>query len=235
VAILTLAGMRAHGQLLCLDTDTNSPAIGTAEWASLINEKYLTWHEKVERRFKIQASASSGFTITSLSAGVVCKVTSTATDYAEIERVMYYQAASTALLVGAQLEKKKVSEIYRLFNEDQSLTAQPKYYALERTETGTTADIGKWTLYVQGPVDVSGGAFQFPCFVRSTPTALSADADTPDVTHEAAYTIARLAAIEAANLMRDADLATRLAQPIPDDIRSHFGLSARVSDRPVRT
>jgi hypothetical protein len=69
--------------------------------------------------------------------------------------------------------------------------------------------------------------YQFPINVRKVPAILSAGStDQPDVSEPASYTLARLAAAEAAYIVgEDSEFVANILRPVGEDILASMGMT----------
>lgn len=220
MAVLTAAEAEAFGRILYADTDASDPALTSSEWQKIHNEKYLRWHEKVEPRYQIVTTGSSGFTL----AGSASTVVGSLTTLAEIGQVLWYAGAGTAGTEGVPLEILPLSDFFRRRGVDTSAAGPPAIGSLTRENTDTEADIGKWRLRVWPNADAT---YQFPVMVRKVPVALAAGGtDQPDVSEPASYTIARLAAADAAYIVgEDSEFIANILRPVSQDVLASMGMT----------
>lgn len=214
MANLTVANGLLHARALYVDTDTTDPAVSDATLTKIANEKYLLWHARVEPRW---VTASLATLVESTAS-----YTTTAVNIAEINTVY---DASLALGVLEQIEIHR----YRQKMFDSSSNGTPIQYALERAQTDTEANIGKWIVYPYPPPDALAATKVLTGIVRLVPALVSEipGTDQMDVSDEAAYTIWRMVAAEAARMVgEDAEFIAGILAPIKDDVLTAMGMTA---------
>lgn len=223
MAVLTVSEIEALARILYADTDSSDPALTSSELTKLINDKYLRWHEKVEPRYQIVTSGSSGFTTTSGGASA-STVVGTLTTLAEIGQVLWYAGSGTSGTSGKPLEILPLADFFRRRGVNTSASGPPAIGSLTRENTDTEADIGKWRLRVWPEADTT---YQFVVVVRKVPVILAAGGvDQPDVSEPASYTLARLAAADAAYIVgEDAEFIANILRPVSQDVLGSMGMT----------
>lgn len=201
---ISLANMRLHARILYQDTSTASPALTDAQLASLINEKYAWYKEEVDPRTLWVNHTDLFGAATAISSA---KATTSATNYRKVLALMVASDA-TALDLAAPLERVEMNEL-----GDYGTAAT---YALSRQQlTSTAADNGKWTVYF----GAAPSSVRYTAFVIKEVTALSADADVPELSDHESYMVARMAATDAARLSGRNEMVQEIMAPLPQGIR----------------
>jgi hypothetical protein len=212
---MALTGIIGQARIDCADTDEVDPAVEDDIYTSIINEYYLLWHQKVERRTTEVSPTDSGLTFT---AGLTV-VTTTPTDWIEI--VEAYVVSAAGDVFGTPMEIVEPATILRLQQSD-ATPGTPTRVAFTRIASSTTSDIGKWRAFVHPIPDATT---YVGLLVRAWPTLLSSPTDTPDVTELEAYTIARLAAAKVAGIFgEDQEFIGNILRDVPDQILSQIGV-----------
>lgn len=223
MAVLTVANIILHSRILALDTSTTEPGLTDAQYTSLFNEAYLRWVEAIEMRPKFLTPTAAG--LASVAASTKSVVLSDATVY---EPLQIHKVSGSSATTGTPLERVEPHVILALL--DGASNGTTAKWAAIRTPATSSADIGKWTVYLYPPPDATA---HFSLVARCYPAVLTTS-DTPDVSEPSAYTLARIVAVRAATALgRDGDFLSAIAQPIPDDIKSAFGIVRSTSTKPV--
>jgi hypothetical protein len=223
---LTLADIDTHAGILAAMTDTTDPPLTTAERYAIINELYLRWHEKIEQRFK---NLYGEFSI--ITGGFF--VDGTSTNIAEIDRAYAissdsYSASDAGM--GNEVEVIDVSEMFELYKnapDSQFISAVlPTRIAFKRLQTDTEADIGKWRCYVYPKTIADATTLKISVSARVIPALLAGGTDQPDISDEARYTIARLAAARyAAVVGEDQEFIAEILRGVDEDVLASMGMS----------
>jgi hypothetical protein len=187
-----------YARLWTQDTSTTLPGLTDANYTSLINDRYMTWHRVVEPRVKRIAS----FQV--LANGEVEGVTSATSIVPE---VLGLEISLTPL------ERMEYIELRALRVSD-STTGTPKRYALFKDAASE-----KWLASYH---PIPDGSYTVTALVRDYPTALSGTG-TPILGDAESYWLYRFAAADAAILLQRPELVEQILAPIPDNIRNLMG------------
>lgn len=218
-----------NGLLFCrelyVDSDTVDAALTGTQLVRIANEKYLRWHEKVERRFQTLDNTTTGLDLTGLYTDLTSIVT-----IAEIESVSLRNATN----IDTEAERAPRSEVLASLSELSYGTAsdgRPYRYFIEREGTDTEASIGLWRIYLNQQHDVAGASATLKAILRArvVPALLTVSGETStdqmDVSDEAAYTIWRLVAAEAARIVGDDEMVPGILATVPQDVLASMGMS----------
>lgn len=213
---MPLTGLIGQTRALYVDVDPVDPAHDDSVITARLNENYLLYSLKVEKRVTPQTATQSGFSLTVANAGIA---ESTPLNWYEV--VEAYRAASAATAYGTPIEIVKVQDVLRLRASDPT-PGIPAKIAFTRLASASSANIGKWTAYAYPIPDQT---YYAGTLVRAWPTELASAADTPDLTELAAYTIARIAAAQlAAAVGEDETFIRHILAPIPDETLELMGM-----------
>ena len=150
--------------------------------------------EAVEPRTQRIAASTSGLTMTGLFTDTI----DAPLTIAEIVGAEYSTGASSAT-VGIPMERIEVHEALAALS-DLSFgigSGAPYRWAVERMQTDTEADQGKWRFWLDQQHDSSGGAvLQIILIARLTVAAIGGSTGTPDCSANGSYIIAQIAAYE---------------------------------------
>lgn len=225
MAVLTTANAVLHARLLALDTSTVQPGLTDAQYLSLLNEAYLRWFEAIEPRIKWYTPTQAG--LNGIAAGTYQKTT-TPVDIADILQLCLASGATAA--DGKALERVEPHAMLKKIAEETTQGVVARWSAVRLT-TSTDADIGKWSITFH---PIPAATTNLSLIVKTAPALLVSGSVNPDVSEQAAYTLARIvAARAAAALGRDGEFIQNIVQPIPDDIRQSFGFGM-TTRRPIQ-
>lgn len=242
---LQLSEMETHARLLAQDGDTTNPGLTSAQYTSLINQRYLHYFRQIEPRIKWVSATTSGLT---LAAATRVK-TITDTGIPRIDEVIgvFDEGTDIGALTKTQGQPLKREDVAVLLAEstylpveqiDASLRGAPTKYATLVTAaepTSATTNRGQVTIYFN---KYSPIARYYSVMVRQSPTLLSGATDTPDVTPEGSYIIPTLAGYDAARLLggssRDAGFLEGILKFVPQDIQERLMVGRKERD-PVVT
>lgn len=212
---LPLTGMLGQTRTLYADADSNDPALADSELTALLNEIYLFYSLKVEKRVSEFTANQAGFSFVAPAA----VATGTETDWYEITQA--YLAVDGDTLYGTPLEIVKVAEILRLQQSSPTPGTITKV-AFGRVASAITANIGPWKAYVHPIPDNDA---YISTLVRAWPTALSSSLDTPDLSELAAYTVCAITAARAAAIIgEDQQFIENILATVPDETRELMGM-----------
>jgi hypothetical protein len=212
---MALTGMIGQARIDCGDTDEIDPALTDDIYQSFINEYYLLWHQKVERRTSEVTPTDSGLTYTT----GVSVLTTTPTDWIEI--VEAYKVTGSGVVFGTPLEIMDPASILRMQASDPA-PGTPTRIAFTRLASSSTANVGKWRAFVHPIPDTT---YYVGILARKWPVLLGSPTDTPDLTELEAYTVARLAAAKAAGIFgEDQEFIGNILRDVPDQILSQIGV-----------
>lgn len=198
MAVPSLATSRTNIRRRVNDTDTTvSPGLSDASYTALYNQAYYWWYENMEKRLdfvNVRASWTSG-------------IATFASDAAAIQPE-YHSLLWNNSRVLERMEWNEVLELQRLFPTN----ATPQAIALQKQTGGAGTSENRWFLALW-PIPNATAAVE--AYTRIYPTALSADADTPDLGDFEALCVENIAAYWAATLLDYPDLAQMALQMLP--------------------
>lgn len=187
------------------DTSTTLPGLTDAEYTSIINDRYMTWFKVIEQR----AERIPSFMV--LADGTVEGVSSATSIVPEI----------LGLEINlTPLERMEYAELRALRVSD-SIKGTPTRYALVKDTASE-----KWLCSFH---PIPNGAFTVTALARVYPTALSGTL-VPMLGDAEGYWLYRLAAADAAFLLKRFELIENILAPIPDAIRGKMGVERKRLD-----
>jgi hypothetical protein len=243
---LTLAEMETHSRLLAQDGDTTNPGLTSAQYTSLINQRYLHYFRQIEPRISWVSATTSGLT---LALNTRVKAITDASVTTRIDEVigLFDEGTNSDAATATQGQPLKREDLMVLLSEsvylaveavDASLRGAPTKYAVLRDDaepTSATTLRGAVTIYFN---KYSPIVRYYSVMLRRSPTKLSNTDDTADVTPEGTYIIATLAAYDAARLLggssRDPGFLEGILKFVPQDIQERL-LVARGERDPAVT
>lgn len=192
-------------RLWARDSSTTLPGLTDAQYASLINDRYMTWYKVIEAR----ALRVASFQV--LANGELEGVASATSVHPEV------LGLEIAL---SPLERVEYAELRALRVSDPT-TGTPTRYAMVKDTASE-----KWLVSYH---PIPNGAFTVTALVRVYPTALSGTA-VPLLGDAESYWLYRLAAADAAFLIGRPELVEMILSPIPEAIRGKMGVEAKRLD-----
>lgn len=217
---LTLTNMLLFTRQLYVDVDTTNPALSDAELTKLINEAYLRSRDHFSPRWNWERGDVLG-----MAAGMAQSdrnVTPTILTVAEW-KMLFVEAGATTT-AGTPLSRDSVSRVTAL-QDSEGTEGTPRIYAAQRLETFTAAGVGKWVIHVW---PIPSSTIYLSGLVRHEATELAVGTDKPDVQDGEAYTICRMAAMDAALISgRPVELVHAISAPLSDKLKSHLTVGTR--------
>jgi len=205
---VTLADIRTMVRLDCRDTSSVQPGISDTNMNLLINRALMDYAAFSDGDDVLFTSASG-----TLSAGARTASVSFSTTPLSVEAV-YLSGVK-------KLRKSSLHEVLQFQAENPNATGEPDYYAID---AGGSRD--SWTVNVDQKADQS---YTVVVWYRKEIAALTGT-DTVAFGDQAAYTVGRLAAIEASRILgRSGEFIQNLAAGLPEALRARVAVTFRGS------
>ena len=163
MAILTPAQMVTLAREIVQDTDTTDPGVTSAVYYDLINEAYYDWKAATEPRTINLSARQTGWIFIS-GDGEILGIPQNLSQVLRVSRV-----ANIATDVGVPLERITEHRFHQLMGAS-SLTSTPTRYFLQKIQSQTATEQGKWRLRVYPPAN---GTFYFAAAAAVAPPALA--------------------------------------------------------------
>lgn len=205
MAALALDAGILYARLWVQDTSTTLPGLTDAQYTSLINDRYMSWYKVLE----VRAQRIASFQV--LASGELEGVASATSIVPEI-----YELEINL----SPLERMEYNEIRALRVSDSTTGTPTRYAAIKDTASE------KWLVSYH---PIPNGAFTVTALARVYPTALSGTA-VPLLGDAESYWLYRLAAADAAILLKRPELTEAILSPIPDAIRGKMGVERKRTD-----
>lgn len=218
----TLSGMRTNVRRRIQDLSTVSPGLTDAIVNQLINDANRWWHVNMEKRLE-------RFTlVASYGAGSAYETSGATATNPEINSVCHLSAG-----VDRPLERMEWNELLQQQLDDATQTTTPRFYALHKLTGGTGSPLGDENRWRVGLWPIPSGAVVIVAYGRREPTALSADADEPDLGDFEVMCVENIAGYWGGMLLDRPDLADMCMKLLPQMVQDKLAAERKRLD-PVR-
>lgn len=195
--------------LLMQDTSAFAEALSGSQKGDLLNAAAKAWGSEIMPKIELVSGLGQGFNFSVTGTG---RATSTVTTIAEI-LACYQTAWDSTAVFGVPMEKIELHEMIALQMEDQTQSATPTKWAVDRPYTTTGASVNRIALWIH---PISSGLAGVAVAVRRAVPTMSG-ADVPNFTPEELDYICRIAAWDGARLVgRSPDFRDSIIATLPE-------------------